>query len=118
MLSCRIFILQYNLVDITACMLHVSDKGDSRVSFSLYPHSQRHHEKAIPPFGVSTFAGRLGSHTIGDCATRIPLYDEPYRPQYHFSPATHFMNDPNGLLDFNVLYLLSYQHHSLPLVAG
>jgi sucrose-6-phosphate hydrolase SacC (GH32 family) len=27
----------------------------------------------------------------------FPLYDEPYWPQYHFSPPMHFMNDPNGL---------------------
>ena len=24
------------------------------------------------------------------------LYQEPYRPQYHFSPKTNWTNDPNG----------------------
>jgi hypothetical protein len=40
---------------------------------SILPPFKKSHEKAIPPFGLSTFAGRLGSHTIGDCATRVPV---------------------------------------------
>src|SRR5438046_2960282 len=28
-------------------------------------------------------------------------YDEPFRPQFHFSPAPHWMNDPNGLVYFD-----------------
>ena len=54
-------------------MLHLSDKGDSRVSFFFYPHSKTPYEKAIPPLGVGIFADRLGSHTIGDCAIRVPV---------------------------------------------
>jgi sucrose-6-phosphate hydrolase SacC (GH32 family) len=39
-----------------------------------------------------------------------PLYDEPYRPQYHFSPPMHFMNDPNGQVYFNGIFHLYYQY--------
>ena len=35
-------------------------------------------------------------------------YDQPYRPQYHFSPELHFMNDPNGLVYFKGLWHLYY----------
>jgi sucrose-6-phosphate hydrolase SacC (GH32 family) len=50
--------------------------------------------------------------------TAFPLYDEPYRPQYHFSPAMHFMNDPNGLVYFKGIWHLYYQYNPLELVAG
>jgi fructan beta-fructosidase len=46
------------------------------------------------------------------------LYNEPYRPQYHFSPPMHFMNDPNGLVYFKGKYELYYQYNPLQLVAG
>jgi fructan beta-fructosidase len=45
-------------------------------------------------------------------------YDQPYRPQYHFSPQMHFMNDPNGLVFFKGLYHLYYQYNPTQLVAG
>lgn len=38
-------------------------------------------------------------------------YHEPYRPQYHFSPAKNWMNDPNGLLYHNGTYHLFFQHN-------
>jgi sucrose-6-phosphate hydrolase SacC (GH32 family) len=37
--------------------------------------------------------------------------DEKYRPQFHFTPARNWMNDPNGLLYYQGEYHLFYQHN-------
>jgi len=38
-------------------------------------------------------------------------YDEPWRPQFHFTPAKNFMNDPNGMVFYKGEYHLFYQYN-------
>lgn len=40
-----------------------------------------------------------------------PPYKEKYRPQFHFSPDSMWMNDPNGMVYHNGEYHLFYQYY-------
>lgn len=44
--------------------------------------------------------------------------DEVYRPQVHFSPQAHWVNDPNGMVYNKGIYHLFYQHHPYSSVWG
>ncbi|HVS93517.1 MAG TPA: glycoside hydrolase family 32 protein [Mucilaginibacter sp.] len=38
-------------------------------------------------------------------------YHEQFRPQVHFSPPAHWMNDPNGMVYYRGVYHLFYQYY-------
>jgi fructan beta-fructosidase len=38
-------------------------------------------------------------------------YDQPFRPQFHFSPQKNWTNDPNGLVYFDGEYHLFFQYN-------
>lgn len=42
---------------------------------------------------------------------QLPKYNDAYRPQYHFTPASGWMNDPNGMFYYEGEYHLFYQHY-------
>ncbi|WNM33685.1 GH32 C-terminal domain-containing protein [Streptomyces sp. Li-HN-5-11] len=44
-------------------------------------------------------------------ATAATLYHEQYRPQFHFTPAQNWMNDPNGLIHYKGQYHLFFQYN-------
>ncbi len=45
-------------------------------------------------------------------------YKEAFRPQYHFTPPSKWMNDPNGLVYENGVYHLFYQYYPDAIVWG
>ena len=42
---------------------------------------------------------------------QTPSYDQPWRPQYHFTPPQNFMNDANGTVFYKGEYHLFYQYN-------
>jgi len=53
----------------------------------------------------------LGTSLFAQSTNSDALYDETYRPQYHFTPAKNWMNDPNGPVYYKGEYHLFYQYN-------
>ncbi len=43
--------------------------------------------------------------------TTQSVYNDAHRPQFHFSPQAHWMNDPNGMLYYKGTYHLFFQYY-------
>lgn len=71
---------------------------------------------------VFTFLGcRDKSNTdieSGDNINSETLFNEAYRPQFHFTPPKMWMNDPNGLVYNKGVYHLFYQYYPEDIVWG
>jgi fructan beta-fructosidase len=52
----------------------------------------------------------LTSSAFAQSAPVLPATPQ-YRPAYHFSPAAHWMNDPNGMVYYQGVYHLFFQYY-------
>ncbi|KAL4969657.1 glycoside hydrolase family 32 protein [Aspergillus stella-maris] len=53
----------------------------------------------------------LASQTLALPRAQPKPYSEPYRPQFHYTPARNWINDPNGLVYVNGTYHMFYQYN-------
>ncbi|QDA58953.1 glycoside hydrolase family 32 protein [Hymenobacter jejuensis] len=67
---------------------------------------------ALPFLGLA----RLGTAQTTPATTPAPT--PQYRPAYHFSPAAHWMNDPNGMVYYQGTYHLFFQYYPEAMVWG
>ena len=70
----------------------------------------------LPVFLCAALAFLSAAHTSLSAALAgqnaiSPAYDQPYRPQFHFSPRENWTNDPNGLVYFEGEYHLFFQYN-------
>jgi sucrose-6-phosphate hydrolase SacC (GH32 family) len=70
----------------------------------------------LAAFAVSVVAAVAGGPAAAGAA--VPTYQELYRPQFHFTPGEHWMNDPNGLVYYQGEYHMFYQWNPLGDVWG
>lgn len=58
------------------------------------------------------------SGTVKEESVEVAVFQEEYRPQYHFTPAEKWMNDPNGLVYNDGVYHLFYQYYPGDIIWG
>ncbi|MBK7627119.1 MAG: hypothetical protein IPJ16_07965 [Bacteroidales bacterium] len=65
----------------------------------------------IGVFGVLSFSCNFRNGGIPANEKPASYNNEQYRPQYHFSPDSAWMNDPNGMFFLDGEYHLFYQYY-------
>lgn len=73
----------------------------------------------VPQATRTSIAGPLVGDEVPSGIPVVGDYAGQYRPQVHFSPPQHFMNDPNGMFrDADGTWHLYYQYNPTANVAG
>lgn len=65
----------------------------------------------IPIVVILCMISCKNSKPKAETGDNVAAFQEKYRPQFHFSPAEHWMNDPNGMVYYEGEYHLFYQHY-------
>ena len=60
----------------------------------------------------------LATAALAQTAAPVPPATPQYRPAYHFTPAAHWMNDPNGMVYYQGTYHLFFQYYPGGMVWG
>lgn len=60
----------------------------------------------------------LSDEKAADEISKAELYNETYRPQFHFTARQNWLNDPNGLVYYKGEYHLFFQHNPKDVVWG
>jgi beta-fructofuranosidase len=68
--------------------------------------------------GAPVLTTMLGAESNEQTALQDKLAADPRRPQYHFLPPAHWMNDPNGPIYWKGVYHMFYQYNPNAAVWG